>query len=181
MKKKVIVVIFIFMILLAGCQSNKTEHVLNAVTEHSNFEYVILTEVTEDIKSKFSVIEGFGIYMLVDSTLNPYEDDIDLFMENNPTTYYHVTAYPDHLDSGEYITRIDTSDPDIYVYDLSVGDTYSETEIMDYMASLGFYPHEEINSTYINEQVRIRIRLTNDIIVKLTVEVEVTNKAGIIF
>ncbi|MFA7422632.1 MAG: hypothetical protein WCZ00_02735 [Acholeplasmataceae bacterium] len=179
--KKMMMVILVLCFILMGCTRQINEKLINSITENSNFKYALLTEVTEDIKSEFTILDGFGVYMLVDPSINPDEYDVLGFMEDNQTTYYHVTAYPDHIDGGEFITRIDTSDPNIYIYDLSVGDIYSKQELNDYMETIDFYPHEENESIYINEGVKIRVYKTIDTITQLTVEVEVTNKEGIIF
>ncbi len=76
---------------------------------------------------------GFGIDTLVDTSIDPYSVDINEYMLNNPTTYYSITAYPDHWNGGWYIIRIETSDKKIYIYDLWVRDEYIEDEIIEYM------------------------------------------------
>ncbi|MCF7931893.1 MAG: hypothetical protein K9K93_01875 [Acholeplasmataceae bacterium] len=179
--KKSIIMIIVLATLLTGCGTKKTEKIIEDLNANSNFEYELLTVVTDDIESRFSTMNGFGMRILVDATLDPQIDDINDYMDNHPTTYYTVTAYPDDSDGGDFITRIETSDPDIYVYDLKVGDPYVEDQINKSMASLGYLPHPEIQLTYVNDRVRIRVYHHDDLIVKLVVEVEVTNRLGIQF
>lgn len=181
MKRLTIIIIFVFAILLTGCTRQKTERIIEDISQNSNFEYELLTEITENITSKFNIMGGFGVETLVDSNIDPYSVDINEYMLNNPTTYYEVTAYPDYVNGGSYITRISTSDPEIYIYDLSVGDEYTEVEIIEYMRSLGFYPRDSISSIYVNERVWIRVFLEEGIIIKLVVEVEITNRTGIVY
>ncbi|MBU1093164.1 MAG: hypothetical protein KKH01_01740 [Firmicutes bacterium] len=179
MKRLTIIIIFVFVILLTGCTRQKTERIIEKISQNSNFEYELLTVVTEDVTSKFNIMGGFGVETLIDANIDPYSVDIYEYMLSNPTTYYDVTAYPDYANGGSYITRISTSDPEIHIYDLSVGDEYTEVEIIEYMESLGFYPRDSISSVYVNERVWIRVYLEEGIIIKLGVEVEITNRTGI--
>ena len=179
--RKFVIIIIILSFVLFGCTTQRTESIIKDISQNSNFKYQMLTEVTEEITSEFSVMEGFGMRILVDSSLDPSIDDISEYMDNNPTTYYHVTAYPDYMNGGSYITRIETSDPEIFLYDLSVGDEYNRDEINEYMKSLGFKPDDTIASAYVNQRVKINIYLVNDVITKLIVQVIVTNKTRMIF
>ncbi len=179
MKKMMLSLLLV--LCLSGCVKQKTEKEILKITENSNFKYELLTEVTEDIKTKFNIMHGFGVYILVDLNVDPDIDDINVYMLNHPTTYYHVTAYPDHKDGGNYITRIETSDPKLYVFDLKVGKNYSDSEIFEYMTSIGYSQRNDIKATFENEYAKIRVYREESIIVKLVVEVIVTNQTGIIF
>lgn len=178
--KKLLCVVMCCLIILYGCRYNSTA-ILEDLNEHSNFMYPLTTSVTPDIESNFSVYPGFGIRILVNKEIDVMNDDIDLYMDNHETTYYHVTAYPDHSSSGDFITRIETTDKTKYVYDLHVGDTYTKDELTSYLKTLGYKSNETILQAYDNHGVRIRVALKDDVIVKLSVEVLVTNRFGIIF
>jgi len=179
--RKLKIILLVFMLLLSGCSKQASETIIKDISDNSNFEYELLTVVTEEIESKFNVMEGFGVRILMDTNIDPDNDNIDVYMLNNPTTYYYVTAYPDYMNGGSYVTKIETSDPEIYIYDFSVGDLYTEDAITEYMETLGFFPHGSISSTYVNDRARIRVYLHDGIIIKLVSEVEVTNTTGLIF
>lgn len=178
---KKILIIFILLFVLSGCVQARTEKEIEKINEKSNFLYPLLTVVTEEIRSKFNILEGFGAYKLIDPNVDPYQDDINLYLLNHPTTYYQVSAYPDFVNGGSYITMIETSDPEIHIYDLSVGDAYTTDEVVAYMETIGFYPHEDISSTYENANLRIRVYLLEGVIIKLRAEIEIMNRMGMIF
>lgn len=165
--------------ILSSCSQNKTDKILEDLKNHSNFTYELNTTVTDEIRSHFSVFEGFGMYTLVDPSIDLNEDDINLFMSNNPVTYYDVSGYPDCTD--EYvITRIYTSDPSINVYDYSVGDIYDEEEIRLFMDTIGFEKLDSIVNVFENEDVRIRLYFDNENIINKIV-VELVSSCSVIF
>lgn len=180
LKKMVLVVLFGLMVL-SGCQNKVNTKVLDDINSNHNFTYTLTTEVTEEIESLFAVVPGFGVRIFVDPTIDPINDDIDAYMNQHETTFYYVTAYPDHSDEGDFITRIVTSDQTKYIYDLHVGDMYTKAELTTYLYTKGFKQHGEILNAYDHQGVRIRVTLVDDIIQRLSIEVIVTNRWGIIF
>ena len=97
---------------------------------------------------------------------------------------YLITAYPDYADGGQYITKIEISDPTITLYGLSVNsslDAFDETfKNMDY----------EISSPSEAMQTKIHVASKNGIhfILNhssspfiLTINADVSNKYGIAF
>jgi len=179
MKKTVLVVSFVLLLLLTACLEQRTEKVLADLALNSNFEYQLNTNVTDDMKDEFSVFEGFGMYTLVDPRIDVFEDDINVFMSENPTTYYDVSGYPNCLD--EYvITKINTSDPSIDVYDYSVGDTYDEESVITFMNSIGFVKSDNSRFIFENEDVRIRLYFDEDNII-YQITVELVSRCNVIF
>jgi ABC-type Fe3+-hydroxamate transport system substrate-binding protein len=168
MKKMLLVFIFSLTIMLSSCTKNSTQKVLDDLSDHSNFLYDLNSTVTDDMKSQFVEFPGFGMYTLVDSTIDINQDDIWLFMQENPTTYYDVSGYPDCL-YHEVITRIYTSDPSIYVYDFSVGDIYDD-DVVSLLESKGFDKIEDSQYSFKHEDVIIRFMCTKeDIIYQISV------------
>ncbi|BCR36402.1 hypothetical protein [Mariniplasma anaerobium] len=179
MKKVSILFCILSVMILSSCSQIKTDNVLEDLKNHSNFTYELKTIVTDEIKSEFSVFGGFGMYTLVDSSIDVYEDDINVFMSDNPVTYYDVSGYPDCTD--EYvITRIYTSDPSINVYDYSVGDIYDEEEIILFMNTIGFDKSDNIGNVFENEDVRIILYFDDENIIYKIV-VELVSSCSVIF
>jgi len=179
MKKIVLIFSFVLLLLLTACSVQKTEKVLVDLALHSNFEYQLNTSVTDEIKDKFSVFDGFGMYTLVDPNIDVYEDDINVFMSENPTTYYDVSGYPNCLDE-DVITRIYTSDPSIYVYNYSVGDTYDEDSVISFMNTIGFVKSDKSRFIFENEDIRIRLYFDEDNII-YQITVELVSRCNVIF
>jgi hypothetical protein len=179
MKKMLSVFIFSLTIILSSCTKNSTQKVLDDLIDHSNYLYDLNSTVTDDIKSQFAVFPGFGMYTLVDSSIDVNQDDIWLFMQENPTTYYDVSGYPDCLDS-EVITRIYTSDPSIYVYDFSVGEIYDDTDLVALMASKGFEKMDNFRFAFKHEDVVISFMSTHDDVI-YQISVSLVSTCSVIF
>ncbi len=181
MKKILIVLLFIF--LLTGCAKQRTENIVEDLNESSNFEYGLLIEVTSDIKTHFNISPGFGVYTLFDSSIeiDIQQESILSYIDEYETTTYDVTAYPDYSDGGEYITMIWTTDPDVHIYDLSVGDSYTEEELSEYMLSLGFTRTNDSENIFMynKERLNISIFVESNIITKMYVRVDITNRWNI--
>lgn len=179
MKKLLLFFTFCLIIMLSSYTKNNTEKVLDDLRDHSNFLYDLNSTVTDDMKFKFVEFPGFGMYTLVDSSIDINQDAIWLFMLENPTTYYDVSGYPDCLDS-EVITRIYTSDPSIYVYDYSVGDTYDDSDILSIMASKGFEKIEDSEYAFKHEDVMIRFMCTKEGVI-YQISVSLVSTCDVIF
>lgn len=156
---------------------------IEEINLHSSFEYDISTEVTDSIKSDFIIYDEllFGGYIMIDSEIDTSAEDFNImdYLENEPTTYYTVTAYPDEIDRGEYITTIVTRDPTNNIYDLSVGDSYTLETLNDYIESIGYTQFNNMEDTFEKNQIVIKVELVDDIIIKISVRVKVTNITGI--
>ena len=182
MKKVIICLLLIF--LLAGCVKQRTEHIVEDLNENSNFEYDLLTEITGDVRTsmedRFSSCPGFGVYTLFDKSIDidVQQDHIHNHLDEYETTTYDVTAYPDYSDGREYITSIWTTDPEIHIYDLYVGDSYTEEELKEYMTSLGFSltNNSENIFMYNKERLNMSIFIENNAITKMYVRVDITNR-----
>jgi len=183
MKKLLLVVFLMFsFFLLSGCNSSETDDVIFEFNNNSNFEYQLLTEVTDDIKSGFSIAYGFGMYRLVDQSIeNATIEDLAAYIIIHPTTFYTVTAYPDCSDGGDFITYIETTDPDIDLFGISVGDASTQTMVKEQMDANGYIQDESDESLYKNDILRIYVQIEDGTIIKLIVNVKVTNEEGIIY
>jgi len=179
LKKVILIFSFVLLLLLTACSEQRTNKVLADLALNSNFEYQLNTIVTDEMKNEFSIFDGFGMYSLVDPSIDVFEDDINVFMSENPTTYYDVSGYPNCLD--EYvITKIYTSDPSIDVYNYSVGDSYDEESVISFMDTIGFVKSDNSRYIFENEDVRIRLYFDeNNIIYQITVEL--VSRCNVIF
>lgn len=165
--------------ILSNCSQNKTNKVLEDLYNHSNFIYQLNTIVTDEIKSEFSVFEGFGMYILVNPSIDVYEDDIDVYMNENPVTYYDVSGYPDCTDDY-VITRIYTSDPSINVYEYSVGNTYDEESVISFMNSIGYDKLDNMSDVFENQDDRIKFYFDDKNII-YKIEVGLVSSCNVIF
>lgn len=79
----------------------------------------ITDEVRISMEDKLNTCPGFGVYTLFDASidLDVEQDNIKVHLDEYETTIYDVTAYPDYDDEGEYITSVQTTDPEIHIYD----------------------------------------------------------------
>lgn len=97
---------------------------------------------------------------------------------------YLITAYPDYADGGQYITKIEISDPAITLYGLSINsslDAFDETfENMGYEISS---PSDAMQSkVHVASKNGIHFILDHSSVpIMLTIKADVTNKSGIEF
>lgn len=178
MKKILIILLFVF--LLTGCVKQRTENAVENLNENSNFEYGLLIEITSDIKTQFNISPGFGVYTLYDLSIqiDIQQEHILSYIDEYETTTYDVTSYPDYSNGGEYITMIWTTDPEIHIYDLSVGDSYMEEELNEYMIYLGFARTNDSADIFMynRERLNMSIFVESNIITKMYVRVDITNR-----
>lgn len=78
----------------------------------------------------------FGGSMYLDGRYEAIKNDAGTLSEPEVHVVYTVTAYPDYAYGGQYVTRIDITDPEIYVYGLTF--LSSESEVSATMEKLGF-------------------------------------------
>lgn len=179
MKKVMVMFCFILSMFLCACSEQRNARVLDDLDSHSNFKYQLNSTVTDEIKAEYSVNEGFGGYMLVDPRLEGQQGGIFEFMNENATTYYDVSGYPDCLDDA-VITRILTSDPSIDVYGYSVGDSFDEESVISFMSTIGFAQSESDVITFENEDVRISFVLDDENIID-QISVRLVSNCDVIF
>lgn len=111
------------------------------------------------------------------------EDGNDVKPEHYVT--YLITAYPDHADGGQYVTRIDITDPNVSVYGLTVNSTIEEYDVvfrkMGYVISV---EERGVNTVFTATRMGITFELCirNDGSNRsLTIKAKVTNREGIVF
>ena len=111
------------------------------------------------------------------------EDGNDVKPEHYVT--YLITAYPDYADGGQYVTRIDITDPSVSVYGLTVNSTIEEYDAvfrkMSYVISV---EERDVNTVFTATRLGITFELcigNNGSSRSLTIKAEVTNGEGIVF
>lgn len=111
------------------------------------------------------------------------EDGNDVRPEHYVT--YLITAYPDYADGGQYVTRIDITDPSVSVYGLTVNSTIEEYDAvfrkMGYVISV---EERGVNTVFTATRAGITFELcirSDGSSRSLTIKAEVTNRQGIVF
>ena len=181
--KKGIVIMAVLMGLLSfsSCKPILSEKIVEDVNENSNFEIALLTPVVEIDFSSFGVIPGHGITGYYDKKYGDEEVDYDEL--HACYVQYDVTSYPDVVLGEKYVTGIFITDPDIYVYDYSVGD--NSEEFFDFLEDKGFDKYYNTNRMVKFSKHKVEIRCGVDFeaqtINSLYVGVDLTNRLGVIF
>ena len=99
---------------------------------------------------------------------------------------YLVSAYPDYADGGQYITKIEITDPSVMVHGITVNSSFKEFaavfKALGYTASVaekdGCVQYNAKNKDGISYTIYLS-NLNNT--KKMTIQAEVTNREGIIF
>lgn len=166
-------------VYLSGC-AVKTAETVRIVNESSTFAIDLLTSTKEIDFSDYQDVPGFGVtgyydkkYQTQDGT--PVEECYVL---------YSVTAYPDYsISTGEYVTAIEVTDPEIEVCGYSVGD--SAQVFQAHLEETGFtlYDSTERIKRFENGNVLLRFSVEPETqtVQNICVEVKVSNYLGVIF
>lgn len=85
-------------------------------------------------------------------------ESIFSYIDENPDTYYEVTAYPDYSSKGSFVTSISTTDPNIELFGVNI------TNDMDDNVSIIVFENIESNT-----------------VTKIIIDVTITNKYHIVF
>lgn len=97
---------------------------------------------------------------------------------------YLVSAYPDYADGGQYITRIEITDPAVLVHGITVESPFEEFEevfkAMDYETYISEHSNHMQYNAKNKDGISYTLYVSNDIR-KLTIQAEVTNREGIQF
>ena len=156
---------------LCSCSSSK----FLEKTDDTNLEFWITEKVSMQHYelSTCTYLPGlFGGSMHLDGRYEAIEGNNGMLYEPEIHVVYTVTAYPDYADGGQYITSIDITDPEIYVYGLTMNSTVEE--VSETMKKMGFKTSTgdrwtKNNCTFSFSTYGIRIGAA------------VTNKKGIVF
>ena len=165
----------------SSCKPILSEKIVEDINENSNFEIALLTPVVEVDFSSFGVIPGHGITGYYDKKYGDEEVNYDDL--HACYVQYDVTSYPDVVLGEKYVTGIFITDPDIYVYDYSVGD--NSEEFFDFLEDKGFDKYYNTNRMVKFSKHKVEIRCGVDFeaqtINSIYVGVDLTNRLGVIF
>lgn len=138
--------------------------------ESKDLEFQITQCVEGYDFSEYTSIPGFGVIQYYGKGYK-YDDKYYVC--------YDVTAYPDYADGGEYVTRIEITDPAISIYGLTVNSTFEEFQKV--FGAMG-YTISYISKNTINaEKDGISISFTISDARIMRIRAEITNRDGIIF
>lgn len=177
------IIVLFMMILLVGCEEQDKDMIYEFNLD-STFAHQLGKEVLDDQIELYAVDEGFGIRRLVDPSLDPLIDDLSSFLNENETTFYELSGYPDVLD--DYIlTGIITTDPQYSMYGYSVKQEENPLLMIDDLVGRGFSYNDTFSDSGLYEfcfdTVRFRVYIEGNVIIKLSVYLQSTNNEGVIF
>lgn len=95
---------------------------------------------------------------------------------------YTITAYPDYADGGQYITRIEITDPNVMVHGLTVKSSFEDFEAV--FKAMGYETSVTEHGRYVQynaknkDGISYTIHISNEV-TKLTIQAEVTNRDNI--
>ena len=165
----------------SGCRPILSEKNVEDINNHSNFAINLLTPVEEADFDGFGIIPGLGVTGYYDKKYGDIDADYDAVY--SCYVQYDVTSYPDIVLGEKYVTGIFITDPDIYVYDYSVGD--NSEEFFDFLEEKGFDKYYNTNRMVKFSKHKVEIRCGVDFeaqtINSLYVGVDLTNRLGVIF
>ena len=107
--------------------------------------------------------------------------------DQHPEHYvsYVITAWPDYADGGQFVTRIDITDPNVSVYGLTVSSSIEEYDAvfrkMGYVISV---EERGVNTVFTATRAGITFELCirpDGLTPSLAIKAEVTNREGIVF
>lgn len=148
-------------------------------------------QITENVEntdfSRYKSVSGWmGAKEYYGSEYSPVTDSEGNVTKPEYYVTYLVSAYPDYADGGQYITKIEITDPSVMVHGITVNSSFKEFEAvfkaLGYTASVaekgGYVQYNAKNKDGISYS--IYLSNSNDI-KKMTIQAEVTNREGIIF
>ncbi|MBR6618124.1 MAG: hypothetical protein IKL00_09685 [Oscillospiraceae bacterium] len=138
--------------------------------------------------SKYTLIPGtMGAKEYYGTGYFPVKDaeGIDVMPKHYVT--YLISAYPDYADGGQYVTRIEITDPKVEIMGITVNST--EDEFSDVFSNMGCTISKKAYAAYSNisatkDNVTYTLATPNegtDGQPMLTIQAEVTNREGIQF
>lgn len=155
--------------------------------DDANLEFWITQNVEEINFSQYIEIEGwYGAKQYYGIGYQPVIDDTGP-CDPEHFVKYLVTAYPDYADGGQYITKIEISDPDVTFYGLTTNSSFEEFDKTFQkkgyeISSPELYPgvpHPDIHTASKNG---ITFTLNKTSLPSLiTINAEISNREGIVF
>jgi hypothetical protein len=196
MKKKLILIIVLVTILsiigIIVIPKMIEKDTVKDLNSNSEFGLDLLYKLSDEDWDQYNVLSGFGMDIIYDKELPPAFDDDDFFdiheySKTNPATMYDITSYPNIIGDYGYVTKIETTDPNYHLFNLSVGedidgDLISET-LENYHYTLDeSYQHDDIEIlVYKRSKVLITIYTDYDVITRIQIRIKVRSIPGIVF
>ncbi len=167
MKKAFLILLSVLAIFLSGCTYRIDK------PQNTNLEFWI-TEQTdswnlEGYQPKYGMFGGRQYY---GTGYTPTYDENDRQIDPEFCVIYTITSYPDHSSNKSAITEIYISDPEVYVYGLTLNS--DDEEIKKVMKEEGFKNTE--NLIFTKNKVEIRFGDKD-----ITISYDVSNVFGIQF
>lgn len=153
--------------------------------KYTFLEFQITENVENTDMSQYKSVSGWmGAKEYYGKGYSPVTDSEGNVTKPEYYVTYLVSAYPDYADGGQYITKIEITDPSVMVHGITVNSSFKEFEAvfkaLGYTASVaekgGYMQYNAKNK----DGISYSIYLSNDI-KKMTIQAEVTNREGIIF
>ena len=183
MRKGLLLAFMLFiMVAFSGCKPILSEKIIEDINENSNLEIKLLATADAFDSSSFDIIPGG---MGVEGYYDKKYGDVEVDEESLYQCYvqYDVTSYPDVVFGDERVTGIFITDPEIYIYDYSVGD--NSQEFSDLLKEKGF--EEYYNNGHLIKfskkkvEIRCGVNAETQEINSIYIGVDVTNISGAIF
>ena len=177
MKKITILVLFMFLLFITGCNSKNDdrleEYILERPEDYKNELWICDDVIDFEFKGYDPIYGWFGAFEYLDKNYKAAKDETG----NNirPVYYvtYVITNYPDYSSKAEAVTRLIITDPNVSIYGLNINSSVDDfTSKFD---GLGF----KIDESGFYRRGKIRIRFEKDSMIGIYAEV--TNKDNIIF
>lgn len=196
MKKTVCIIILIMILctaIFAGCSnanndkdtegndnnSKTPEIVVPERPEDTTLEYW-LTDVfpTEDMENHDEIPGIFGARLFLGKDYKALNADDGNKLLPEIYVYYLAGSWPDEINYGRYITKIEITDPEISVYGITIESTYEDFDKV--FSDMGY----EIKKDKIYHEAvlgRFSFCLKKTSVPKLILKAEVTNESGIVY
>jgi len=148
--------------------------------------------ITEDVKDRdwtgHDEIYGWmGAREFLGSGYKKNEDPTGSNQHPEHYVSYVITAWPDYVDGGEFVTDITVTDPAVTVYGLTIVSTYEEFDAVFEPLGYELSWSEGAIKTRVATKDGITFRLTRavednpDVVPQIRIFAEVTNREGIVF
>lgn len=176
----IIVVLFVVLLLCAGCYNNVPAKPVDSTLEFWIAEDVSSVDFSEyhEILGWFGAREfygkGYAPVDYVDQDGNVYWGDPQYCVK------YVVGAYPDESSGGQFITQITITDPNVTIYGITCNSSFAEFDVA--LRQVG-YSIEETSTVSLSAALgKVSIALTKtDDFNQIFIRVQVTNKTGIVY
>lgn len=146
MKKFILLILLICCsICLSSCYENYVSDnpPIKEILEELNIEgleYNLLQSEDDCDFSNHFKISGNGGYTILDARYNDYVENENYQINSSelPEEYilYGITNYPDYINRIKYITRVEISDPNVYILGLNINSSFDEAK--EVLLSLGY-------------------------------------------